>query len=258
MFELINDIDGRRVVGTYKYANRTVKLSTLTSCVHLWSYQYDCSEVENPDFFIRTTAEDVEFEAQKALEEGQLKSLPAPEEFKKFLEMTAVYRKLTELLVDENIFLMHGSAIAVDGEAYLFTAKSGTGKSTHTRLWRERFGERAVMVNDDKPLFELKDGHVTVYGTPWDGKHRLSTNTSVPLKAICVLERGVKNEIERLSAMQAPPMLLQQTHRTDDVEKMLKVLTLVEKTLEFIPVYRLRCNMDPEAAKVAYEGMQNR
>ena len=80
----------------------------------------------------------------------------------------------------------------MDGQAVLFTAKSGTGKSTHTKLWRDLFGERAVMVNDDKPLLRiLKDG-VLVCGTPWDGKHRLSTNCALPLKAICILERGKK------------------------------------------------------------------
>ncbi len=82
--------------------------------------------------------------------------------------------------------LFHGSALAIDGDGYLFTAKSGTGKSTHTRLWRERFGDRVVMINDDKPLLHIDAGSVIAYGTPWNGKHRLGTNASVPLRADCV------------------------------------------------------------------------
>lgn len=93
-----------------------------------------------------------------------------------YLESLAVYRKISEAVLDYDAFLFHCSAVAVDGEAYLFTAPSGTGKSTHTRLWRERFGERAVMINDDKPLIRMEEGTFYVYGTPWNGKHHLSVN----------------------------------------------------------------------------------
>ena len=100
--------------------------------------------------------------------------------------------KFTIRIADKVIYdtiLFHGSAVAVDGIGYLFTAKSGTGKSTHTRLWRELFGERAVMLNDDKPLIKVSENGIIVYGTPWDGKHRLSTNTFVPLKGICFMSK---------------------------------------------------------------------
>ena len=106
-----------------------------------------------------------------------------------YLETLAVYRKIAEKMIDYDTILFHGSVIAVDGIGYLFTAKSGTGKSTHTRLWRELFGERAVMVNDDKPLIKVSENGIIVYGTPWDGKHRLSTNTFVPLKGICFMSK---------------------------------------------------------------------
>lgn len=92
------------------------------------------------------------------------------------------------------------SAVALDGQAYLFTAPSGTGKSTHTRLWREVFGERAVMVNDDKPLIQVREDAIYVCGTPWNGKHNLDSNQKVPIKGICLLERGTVNHIETISA----------------------------------------------------------
>ncbi|MDD6082904.1 MAG: hypothetical protein PUB89_08720 [Oscillospiraceae bacterium] len=164
-------------------------------------------------------------------------------------------------MLSYDTILFHGSVIAVDGFGYLFTAKSGTGKSTHTRLWRENFGDRAVMVNDDKPLLRITKEGVTAYGTPWDGKHRLSTNTSVPLKGICILERAAKNHIIRLDIKEqlrsAYPMIVQQTHKSSNPANALKTMELIDRLMEAVPIYRLSCNMEPTAAKVAYEGMQN-
>ncbi len=154
------------------------------------------------------------------------------------------------------MLLFHGSVVAVDGVGYLFTAKSGTGKSTHTRLWRERFGPRAVMVNDDKPLLRIADGKVTAYGTPWDGKHRLSNNIAVPLRAVCILERGAENRIVPLTKHDAYPMLMQQSHRPSDGAAMMKTMELVDRLGTSTALYRLQCNMDPETADVAYEAMK--
>ena len=173
-----------------------------------------------------------------------------------YLEGLAVYRKIAEQMIDFDTVLFHGSVVAVDGIGYLFTAKSGTGKSTHTRLWREYFGERAVMVNDDKPLLHIADSGVVAYGTPYNGKHRLGTNTSVPLKAICILTRSAENHIEPITREQAYTMLLQQVYRPADMLKMAKTLELVDRLAESAKLYRLGCNKDISAAQVAFEGMQ--
>ena len=167
----------------------------------------------------------------------------------------AVYRKIADYLLSCDTLLFHGSVIAVDGEGYLFTAKSGTGKSTHTRLWREYFGERAVMVNDDKPLLHITDSGVTAYGTPWDGKHRLSTNIAVPLKGICILTRDTTNHIKQAESHAAYPMIVQQTNRSLSADGMKQTLSLIDRMLTVVPVYRLGCNMNIEAARGAYEGM---
>ena len=134
-------------------------------------------------FHIATTQSDIDFEREKSAREDIKEGIPIRRFSDAYLETLAVYRKIADHLLSCDTLLFHGSVIAVDGEGYLFTAKSGTGKSTHTRLWREYFGERAVMINDDKPLLRITDSDVTAYGTPWDGKHRLSTNTAVPLRA---------------------------------------------------------------------------
>ena len=159
-------------------------------------------------------------------------------------------------MIDYDTILFHGSVIAVDGVGYLFTAKSGTGKSTHTRLWRECFGERAVMVNDDKPLLKITHNGVIAYGTPYNGKHRLGSNISVPLKAICILIRDTVNHIEPITRNQAYTKLLQQVYRPADGEKMMKTLDLLDRLADSIKLYQLGCNMDISAAQVAYEGMQ--
>ena len=171
-----------------------------------------------------------------------------------YLETLAVYRKIAERMPAYDTFLFHGSAIAVDGAAYIFTAKSGTGKSTHARLWREMLGERAVMVNDDKPLIRVHpDGAATVYGTPWDGKHHLSSNIAVPVRAICILERAQENRIREISKAEALPMLLQQTYRPADPAALAKTLTLIDRLK--VKLYRLGCNMEKEAAEVSYNAM---
>ena len=172
------------------------------------------------------------------------------------LEELAVYRKIAERMPSFDTILMHGSCIAADGEGYLFTAKSGTGKSTHTRLWREMLGERAVIVNDDKPLIRITETGVTAFGTPWDGKHRLSTNCAVPLKAICILERAEKNVIRRVSPVEAYPLLLQQIYRPQDPASMSRTLTLIDRLIGRVDLWRLGCNMEPEAAQISYHTMR--
>ena len=169
----------------------------------------------------------------------------------------ALYRKIVEILIDYNTVMFHGSAIAVDGEVYIFAALSGTGKSTHTALWRQYFGERAFMVNDDKPLLTFSDGCVTVHGTPWNGKHKLGVNTSLPLKAICILERDKENHIEKIDAKSAYPMAYQQTYRTKNPQNLVKTLAIIDKITKSVGCYRLGCNMELDAARVSFEGMQN-
>ena len=204
---------------------------------------------------ITITQSDIDFEREKSAREDIKEDIPIRRFSDAYLETLAVYRKIADHLLYCDTLLFHGSVIAVDGEGYLFTAKSGTGKSTHTRLWREYFGERAVMVNDDKPLLHITDSGVTAYGTPWDGKHRLSTNTAVPLKGICILTRDTTNHIESVEPHAVYPLIVQQTNRSLSSDGVKHTLSLIDHMLNVVPVYRLGCNMDIEAAVVAYEGM---
>lgn len=206
-----------------------------------------------PELTVEMTPEDLALERSHSDRERALENLPPSQMSDAALEPNAVYRKIVEQLTDYNILLFHGSVVAVDGIAYLFTAKSGTGKSTHTRLWRKAFGDRAVMINDDKPLLKIADGQVMVCGTPWDGKHHLNTNCIVPLKAICIIERAEENTIEPISASQALPMLFQQSHRPANIAG---YMDLINQITASMPFYRLQCNMDISAAQMAYEAMK--
>lgn len=211
-----------------------------------------------PDFTVMIVPEDIEFERAKSAREDEVEGIPVREFTDDYLETLAIYRKIVEKMVDYGAFLFHGSAVAVDGEGYLFTAKSGTGKSTHTRRWRKYYGKRCITVNDDKPLLLVKDDAVMICGTPWDGKHRLSANVMVPMKGLIWLERGDVNEINPISVSEALPMLLQQTYRPSNPLLMTKTLQLVDKMTKIVGLYRLNCNMHLDSARVAYEGMQRK
>ena len=173
-----------------------------------------------------------------------------------YLESLAVFRKLCEHLLNRSQgIIFHSSAIMVDGYAYLFTAPSGTGKSTHARLWREMLGDRAVMVNDDKPIIRYVDGEFYVYGTPWNGKHGLGTNCRAKIKAICNIYQAKENKIEKANIKDILPVLLNQTLRPTDLGEMDKLLELISKLLESVDLYKLGCNISREAAELSYTTM---
>lgn len=208
-----------------------------------------------PDLEIVITQADIDFERHKS----EYNDIKEGHEIRNFaddyLESLAVYRKIIDHLTDDNVILFHGSCVAVDGVGYLFTAKSGTGKSTHTRLWREVFGDRAVMINDDKPLIRITDSGVIVYGTPWDGKHRISTNISVPLKAVCILNRanGGENEIREITKREAYPLMLQQTYWSENPLILAKTMQLADRLTSNAGLYSMKCNIDKNAVTIAYE-----
>ena len=172
-----------------------------------------------------------------------------------YLSSLALYRAFCTAVAERGVILFHSSAVSVDGKAYIFTAPSGTGKSTHTRLWREVFGARAVMINDDKPLIAFEDGRAVVYGTPWMGKHHLGADMSAPIAGICFLSRGEENQIARMPAGMILPRLLSQTFRPAPADAMEKVLGVLVRLSASVPVWGLQCNMSPDAARVSYGAM---
>lgn len=151
--------------------------------------------------------------------------------------------------------MLHSSCVVVDDKAYLFTATSGTGKSTHTQLWLNHFGNRAYILNDDKPALRFEDGAWYAYGTPWSGKYDISRNARVPVGGIAILERGVQNEITPADTQEAIAFILNQVLRPNSAEYRLLVLEILDCLLTQVPIWKLKCNMDPDAAIVSYRAM---
>ncbi len=171
------------------------------------------------------------------------------------IELAVVYRKFIEKALDYDTVFMHGAVIAVRDRAFMFTAPSGTGKTTHIMKWLQNM-EDAFVVNGDKPLVRITDNKVTAYGTPWCGKENLGTNTSAPLKAIILMERSGENHIEEISFSRAYPSLLQQTYLPHDPEKGKKTLSLLAKLGSQVRFYRFKFNnYADDCFDVAYHGI---
>ena len=153
-------------------------------------------------------------------------------------------------LIRRHGMLLHSSAVVKDGKAYLFTANSGVGKSTHTGYWLELFPD-AYILNDDKPAIRCFDDGIYVYGTPWSGKHDISRNEKVRLGGIAVVERADSNFIEPMPPASAAVKILSQTVRKIREERMVELLTTLDRVLREVPVYRLGCINDKSAAEVS-------
>lgn len=174
-----------------------------------------------------------------------------------YSEYLAIYRLLCTRIPEFDGFLMHASVVEKDGRAYAFTAPSGTGKSTHARLWRENLaGVRPV--NDDKPIIRVIDGKVYACGTPWCGKHNLSENRIVPLAGICLLERGTENKIRSASPGDELTAILTQIYRPKEEAPLSRTVDLLNTVLKQVSLWRLSCNTDPEAAFVSYRAMSGK
>lgn len=151
-------------------------------------------------------------------------------------------------------FQLHSSAIVLDGKAYLFSAPSGTGKSTHTEKWCRLYG--AEILNDDKPALRHIGNTWMVYGTPWSGKHDLSQPLGVPLGGIAFLQRGEENTIRPMTAAEAVPAIISQIPRYLPKRYMEQQLMLLDKLLSEETIWLLTCRNDDDAARVSYEAMK--
>ena len=150
--------------------------------------------------------------------------------------------------------LLHSSCVVKDNKAYLFSAPSGTGKSTHTTLWLEEFPD-AYILNDDKPAIIYKDNTLYAAGTPFSGKHDISRNLLVPIQGICFLERSETNWIKEIDKKQAIFEILNQTERVPYEEDMNLILHHISNIVSNIIVHKMGCNISKEAVFTSYNKM---
>lgn len=153
-------------------------------------------------------------------------------------------------------FMLHASAVLMDSKAYIFSASSGVGKSTHTAMWQKVFGkDRAKILNDDKPAIRIEEDGIFAFGTPWSGKTDLNINVKAPIAGICFLERGKINKIRRENGGAVIAKMLAQTIRPYDEKDMDMLLGHLDRVLREIPVYTLSCDISEEAVYTAYNAM---
>ncbi len=236
-----------------KAANLSIEVNSVTDCIKCAN---EFLTDDKPDFSVTTTEDDVAYECKKCKSECEYEGIEYPNYSFSELENTAVYRKIAEKIPSFDGYVFHGSAVAVNGKAYLFTAKSGTGKTTHTNLWLKNI-DGSYIVNGDKPIIRIIDGEVFVCGTPWMGKERMGCNKCVPLQAVCFLSRGTENEIKKADFKDVVTNFIAQAYRPKSYDALMKTLKLIDYTGNKVGLYSLYCNMNDDAAITAYRGMCN-
>lgn len=225
-------------------ANMIIRIQGVYDTLREYCKEYITTEIEIEDFSITVTSEEIQNERES--NEYDQKS-------DNYIEIIMTLLKIADELPDRNKFLMHGALVAWKRAGYIFTAPSGTGKTTHVRLWKKYLGSDAEIINGDKPILEVKEDEIVAYGTPWAGKERLQKNTCVPVRGICFLRQSEINTIHKLSKKEALLLLLPQIYIMSDSQKAGKTLELFSEVLERIPIYEFRCNISEQAVKCSFD-----
>lgn len=231
---------------TVKMANMKIGVDSQYDRLQEYCKDYCIPECE-PDFCVKMELEEI---VAEGVDNDELNFE------NEYLETVALLRKIAERFPLYNRVLCHGASITYgDQGAFLFTAPSGTGKTTHVRLWKRILGEPVNIVNGDKPFLEVREDGVQIYGSPWAGKEGFHQNRDAQLKGICFLKRGTQNSIRRLEPWECLASLMSQVHIPKEKEAAGKALELIEKILEKVPVYELICDISTEAVKCSFEAM---
>ena len=230
------------MMATYKIADLFVQMDSFGRTVSQ-AAPYLC-EAAAPDITIFSAAEELRVKnPHLSLEDCEYLSTGG-----------SFYRQL----IPFHGIMLHASCVVVDEKAYLFSAPCGTGKSTHVQLWLQLFGDKAYILNDDKPALRVLDGKVFAYGTPWSGKNDCSRNAKVELGGIAVVKRAAENSIRVLPADEAIFALMNQTARSILPDTMKLLMDNIDAIVSTGKIYELSCNMDISAAKLSYETMSGK
>ena len=225
-----------------KIANNVLEINAFNEFTKRYCFGFLTDE--KPDYTITMTKEDLENESSNS-NNGQVYVNE---------EISALYRKRADLLVEDGVVVFHSSAISVDGNGFLITARSGVGKSTHAKNLSDYIGESLKYINDDKPLLKVNDNDVIVYSTPWNGKERRGNNISAPLKAIFFLSRGETNSYRKIvNKEEIYIKMLSQIYLPKEKSKREKALIIADKLLKNVNFYEINVTKDIESAKMTYE-----
>ncbi len=171
-----------------------------------------------------------------------------------YAESICAYREIAEKLPLYDRCVFHGAVISYDGKGYIFTAPSGTGKTTHIRLWQQ-YLSGVEIVNGDKPILHIEEDGVTAYATPYAGKEGYENHTSVPLSGICIVEQAPQNSLRRMAPAECLMRIIMQMYKPYNTAAAVKTLELLDRLLSQIPVYVLGCNISEDAVRCSFEGM---
>lgn len=150
---------------------------------------------------------------------------------------------------------MHGSSICYNSKAILFSAASGVGKSTHTRLWKQ-YVPGVEYINDDKNIIIFENNKMVLYGNPWSGKHQIDNNIKAPLAAIVFLHQSKNNEISKITKKEAFFKILKQVIQPFDKESSNEWNNMTDELLK-IPAYELGCNISSEAVMLVKNTLED-
>ena len=212
-----------------------------------YQYTYDfCREYqcdEKPDFCVETTQEKIDAEI------ASVDFNPS----RGYAESICIYREIAEKLPEYNRCVFHGAVIEYNNQGFLFTAPSGTGKTTHISLWKKFLGDKMSIVNGDKPILHIGKEGATAYATPYAGKEKLQNHSFTQLKGICLIKRGSENRIERVNGGDYLTEIVPQIYMPYDSLHALKTLGLLDNLLTAVPLYVLYCDISKEAFKTSFE-----
>ena len=231
---------------TLKLAGLRVRIAPGSEALRAFCRDYITAEPGSADIEVRVSAEEI----RRRRADG-----PSLYPDDAAAERALVCARIADALPEFDAFLLHAAAVAVDGQAYAFAARSGVGKSTHIAYWRQVLGERMRVINGDKPICRFTaEGRLTVFGSPWRGKEGWGENICAPLRALCLVERGAENEVIPLPADRVPRELFDQLHWAGlGAEGWLRTLRLTERLAQGVPLWRLRCRNDVSAAENAIQ-----
>ena len=215
-------------IGIYEFASVVVRIESIYDYFHNMAKNYKTNK--EAKYNICICEDDIKAEINN-------------EEDKKFpmyyLETLAIYRKFLDIAINEGVFLFHSSSFMIDENAYIVTAPSGTGKSTHVRYLSEVYKERFSYINDDKPLIKLDNGDFYVYGSPWNGKHKLDNNVNKKLKAIFFLKRSEKDDVKKMNASNAFNVIYSQVHKPKGIDALKLIIDYITKLASIVSCYEL-------------------
>ncbi|MEE1281427.1 MAG: hypothetical protein UHK60_04110 [Acutalibacteraceae bacterium] len=224
----------------YRIADMRIKYETKSSYILQRLRPYIIEDKEY-DYEVIVSEDDINYERSLTEDIGI-----------NMLESAALFRHICKNVLESyNGIFLHCAALKYNGKAYLFTAPSGTGKTTHIRLWMKNLGDRVEVINGDKPILRKKGDNIIVYGTPWQGKENYGSNISATLGGVFLLDRGTENSVEKATVKDSISFLLSQTLRPYEKENMIKLFEIIECVVKNIPIYHLKCNMENQAVKTA-------